>query len=143
MRRVTSWDVRLVQFAREVVGASFVWGDTDCATLMRRAQSVLLGSDPFKGRVGNWTTKRGALRVVKNLDVLKALRTSGGVEVGERYATAGDVMLGAGVDARGLAQLATVLPVGKVLASTPETGVVIVRRKDLEPGARFWRYVNE
>ena len=63
--------------------------------------------------------------------------------MGERYATAGDVMLGAGVDARGLAQLATVLPVGKVLASTPVTGVVIVRRKDLEPGARFWRYVNE
>ena len=74
--RVDSWDVRLVEFAREVVGLSFTWGVTDCATLVRRTQSVLLGKDPWKGYAPNWTTKRGAVQASRKMGAVSEVRES-------------------------------------------------------------------
>lgn len=141
MARVLNWDVRLVEFAREVRGQPYVWGETDCATLVRRALTVMHGEDPLPDDVGAWTTRIGALRVAGRTDVEDALYRAGGWEVRPPYATAGDVAL-AQPHGQGdpLPTLSVLLPRGKVLTSTPQLGVAVLARDSLDPGTRYFRH---
>lgn len=140
MNRIHNWDVCLVRFAQFVEGRDFQWGRTDCASLVRQALTEILGTDPWRGALGTWSTKTGALRVFKRTKPQRVLRSTGAVRVGTLFATAGDVALGPGGDARGLLGLAMVLPSNKVLTSTPERGVYIVGGQEFGAGVRFFRY---
>lgn len=139
--RVPNWDTALVEFALEVDGEPFEWGRTDCVSIVRLALSRMYGgTDPLDGHIGSWTTKRGALRVSKNTDALDALKRAGFVEVAPVYATTGDVALGATADACGAPAVSIVLPMRMMLVSTPEHGVRMVHRDDINPGTRYWRH---
>lgn len=140
MNRIHNWDVSLVRFAQLVEGDVFEWGRTDCASVVRQALMQILGVDPWKGCLGTWKTKTGALRVFKRTEPQDVLESTGAVRVGTLFATAGDVALGRGVDARGLLGLAMVLPSNKVLTSTPEKGVYIVGGRGFGTDVRFFRY---
>lgn len=140
MGRVMNHDVALVKFANEVVGSDFEWGETDCAMIAVRSQAIMLGKNPFAKHVGKWSTKTGALRVFKGLDIKQALQDSGGVRVSQDHSTTGDVILGPTEDVLGLPQLAVVVPVDRVLISTPEDGVMVALKSELIEGTEFWRY---
>ena len=137
---IENWDSRLVELAREMTGRPFKWGTTDCASLVRRGLTVILGTDPWQGHVGTWKTRRGALGVSRRLDHEDVLRASGAVQVGIHYAWTGDVALGANMDEHGMLQVALLLPTRKAMTSMPETGVVIVDKLSLAEGTRFYRY---
>lgn len=138
--RVDNWDRRLVEFAATVVGRPFKWGQTDCASIVRRGLTQVFSQDVWKGHVGEWKTKRGALGVSGRTEPQEALRASGAVEVGKHYAWSGDVALGDSVDDHGMLQVALLLPTRKAMTSTPENGVVIVDKLKLAEGTTFWRY---
>lgn len=142
MMRVENWDTELVMFAREVCGAPFEWGTTDCATIMRRGLIATLGTDPLKGRLGSWTTRAGALRAFNRIAFSPAitLSDSGARTVGEKFAWSGDVAVGEALDDNRLPAIALLLPGRKALVSTPELGVIIVDRLSLTQGTTFWRY---
>ncbi len=129
-----------MNFAQLAEGQAFEWGRTDCASLVRRALTQMLGVDPWKKHLGVWTTRTGALRVLKRTKPHKVLKSTGAVQVGTLFATAGDVALGRHLDARGLLGLAMVLPSNKVLTSTPESGVYIVTGREFGGDVRFFRY---
>ena len=140
MDRLANWDVHLVDFAGSVVGQDHEWGTTDCASLVRRGLIAMMGKDVLKKHVGIWKTRRGALVASKKIDPADVLEASGAVEVGVRFAWAGDVAVGGSVDDHGMVQLALLLPSRKVLTSTPDRGVFIIDRLGLAEGTRFWRH---
>jgi len=142
MDRLANWDVHLVGFANEVVGQGHEWGTTDCASLVRRGLITMMGKDVLKKHVGIWKTRRGALVASKKIDPADVLEASGAVEVGIRFAWAGDVAVGGNVDDHGMVQLALLLPSRKALTSTPDEGVFVFDRLGLSEGTRFWRYVG-
>ena len=137
---VANWDRRLVEFAAVVVGQPFEWGQTDCVSLVRRGLQLMFNEDVWKGHVGEWKTKRGAITVSGKTDYEDALLTSGGVEVGYHYASSGDVALGPNEDEHGMLQMALLVPTRKVITATPEVGVALVDKLRLEEGTRFYRY---
>ena len=138
--RIENWDSRLVEYAKKVVGQEFKWGSTDCASLVRRGLTAIMGEDVWKRAVGTWKTRRGAVSVSDRTDYEEALKASGAVEVGLHYAWSGDVALGPSEDEHGMIQVGLLLPTRKVMTSMPETGVVIVDTLALEKGTRFYRY---
>ncbi len=137
---VANWDRRLVEFARETNGQAFEWGSTDCVSLVRRGLQVEFGVDVWKGHVGKYKTKRGAVTVAGKTDYEDALLTSGAVEVGYHFGTSGDVALSPKEDEHGMFSMALLVPSRKALTSVPREGVVIVDKLQLEPGTRFFRY---
>ena len=140
MRR-TNWDVCLIRFASVAKGQAFEWGRTDCAHLARRALFTMLGRDPWDGYVGKWKTRRGALTVAKRTAYPECLNLSGAVEVGDKYATSGDIAVGPTPDRHGMVQMAVVLPGRMAMTSSPDKGVIVDRLHGFKVGTRFWRYV--
>lgn len=141
MSRVMNASVELVKLARSLRGEELVWGETDCATLVRRAARTLYGEDRF-AHVGNWTTLRGAARVFRRLSVEDCLRGARMHEVGVAYATTGDVILRPNLDADELPRFAVMLTGGKALVSTREDGVCAVPAREWlsEDGVQVWRF---
>jgi hypothetical protein len=137
---VENWDRRIVEFAIGVQGQPFEWGQTDCVSLVRRGLQVMFGEDVWKGHVGTWKTRRGALTVSGKTDYEGALLASGAVEVGHHYGTSGDVALGPKEDEHGMIQMGLLVPTRKVVTATPHVGVAIVDKLRLEEGTRFFRY---
>jgi hypothetical protein len=93
MRRVRNWDVLLTEWAIEQIGRPFLWGQTDCMSLVRRAAAVLYGGvDPFTERVPRWSDAATAAAVGQICGgPERALEYVGAVAVGWRYAQTGDV----------------------------------------------------
>ncbi len=140
MEPIANWDRRLVEFARAADGKPFQWGHTDCVSLVRRGLQTVFGVDVWKGHVGKYKTKRGAVTVAGKTDYEDALRASGAVEVGYHFGTSGDVALSPKEDEHGMFSVALLVPSRKALTSIPSEGVVIVDKLGLEEGTRFFRY---
>lgn len=121
MRRVMNWDIALFDWARSVCGEPYVWGRTDCASLVREAHRLMYGEGRFD--VGEWTSKTGALRVSKRVGgVVGALEAAGAEDVHPGKAQQGDVLVRAAEDADGH-PVCGVLIARRVLSSDPERGV--------------------
>ncbi len=137
---IANWDRWLVEFANAANGQPFEWGRTDCASLVRRGLQTVFGVDVWKGHVGIYKTKRGAVTVAGKVDYEDALLASGAVEVGYHFGTSGDVALSPKEDEHGMFSVALLVPARKALTSAPREGVVIVDKLRLEEGTRFYRY---
>ncbi len=140
MEHVANWDRRLVEFVKEVRGTPFKWGQTDCASLVRRGLQLMFDEDVWKGHVNRWKTLKGAAKVSGTTDYEVALLASGAVEVGYHYASSGDVALGPQEDEHGMLQMALLVPTRKAMTATPLVGVEIVDKLMLEDGTLFFRY---
>ena len=78
MPRIANWNVKLGELAREVIGKEFVWGETDCVSVFRRALVAMYGEDIAAPYIdATYTTKTGAIRAFKKVgpyeDILLAL----------------------------------------------------------------------
>lgn len=126
-------------FAVAEVGKPLAWGETDCASLVRRGHLVYFGTDLYEG-LPSWTTLTGARR---------ALAATGGVEsvllkrgaraVPLAFAQAGDVVVGGGDDDEGL-PFAGLVTGGKVLTATVALGVLWHEVAACPDGARLLRW---
>lgn len=92
--RLPDWNGRLVRWAREQRGRAFVWGETDCASLVRTAYGVMCGSHAILDGP-SWTTRTGALRVHRRVGGAAAWleRDAGFGRVSWHFATSGDVLI--------------------------------------------------
>jgi hypothetical protein len=109
-------------------------------TLTRKALKVIYERDPWRDVVPTYKTKTAAVKTAKTIDAVDALLSSGAVEIGARYATAGDVALGPTRDAYGLPATSILIPGRAVLVSTAENGVRVVDKFALPQQTRFFRY---
>ena len=138
--RIQNWDVWLVAFANAAVGKPWKIGKTDCVTLTRRALTQMLGRDPWDGVVRHWTTLKKARQVAGQLDALDVLESTGALEVGWHFGTAGDIALGPPDEDYGLPGLSIIVPQRHALISTKDRGVELIDKLTLPEGTRFYRY---
>lgn len=120
MRRVPNWDLALHRWSNAVVGRPYVWGETDCGSLVREAHALMFGTEIFG--VKPYSTRRQALYRHKATGGVQAvLEAHGATEVPMAFAQQGDVLieaLGDGLPACGVV-------VGRyVIWATVEDGVV-------------------
>lgn len=64
--RVDGWRAALDTEIDAVRRAPFVWGENDCMTLAGRVARALTGSNPFEDWTRRYTTKTGAMRVLRS-----------------------------------------------------------------------------
>lgn len=125
---------RAVAVARETLGEDYVWGETDCASLVRRA----IGAGP------RWSGLREALRVDRATGGAPSwLERAGFGAVPATLARPGDVVTWPPLERSPFRSFCGVM-VGpsRVLTSTPEDGVAVLRlgaRQLTDTGATVWR----
>ena len=130
---------RLVAYANSVNGASFKWGKTDCARVVRDALRAVHGRDVLRG-TGSYRTSASALKVGRQVGPMGAyLRDAGLQAVGPDFAQSGDIVVFRG-RSHGHPQLGVVVS-GRLLVSDPDTGVVMYRVPwgQWPKGTKLWR----
>lgn len=125
-----TWERRLVEWADSVQGRPFVWGETDCASLVVQALSLL----GHPAAVPGYHTVSAARRVLAGLDPATVLRDLGAVEVGIAFAQSGDVHLGEDPETEGLPAVA-VHVAGVWVTSSQGRGVHLAH--ELSPGVTY------
>ena len=95
MNRAPNWHVKLAQLANEVVGQSFVWGETDCASVARRAVAVMYEDDPISPHITfSYTTRTGATRAFNRIGSFADIALAAGAkEVRPDLTQDGDIMI--------------------------------------------------
>lgn len=137
--RVPNYDIKIVQYAKSLRGSSLVWGDTDCASVVRGGLVILLGKDPLPD-LKSWSGLKSAKNRANEMPVPDRLINSGAIEVHRKFSSIGDVAVGPSSDIEELPQLSMVLTNQKILISTQEFGVQIVPFDVLVEDTRFFRY---
>jgi len=126
--RVRDWRTRLVEWAALQVGQPFAWGKTDCATLARSALRECFGED-VAPEVPTWSTKKEAMRVLKQHQPLQILESLGAEQKSIAFARAGDIVSLPSDDAGELAL--GVWIDGACLVSSKKAGVQLVPAADM------------
>lgn len=95
MNRVPNWNVELVLLAKRLIGADFVWGETDCVSVVRKALVAMYGEDIAAPHIGvTYTTKTGAVRAFNKIgSVVGIIEDTGGVEIPLCRARDGDIIV--------------------------------------------------
>ena len=95
MNRIRDWTVALGELAREVIGAPFEWGETDCVSVFRRALVAMYGKDIAAPYIDvTYTTKVGATRAFNKVGGYEdTLLKMGAKEVPPHLTRDGDVMV--------------------------------------------------
>jgi hypothetical protein len=71
MDRIPNWPVALGNLARELIGQPFVWGETDCVSIVRKATIAMYGEDIAKPYIDvTYKTKIGAVRAFKKIGTI-------------------------------------------------------------------------
>lgn len=92
--RRPNWGVHLFRWSKSVVGEPFVWGETDCGSLVRGAVRAMYGETPDAWSKRPYTSERQALRVqVQMKGVSGALRALGATDETVAYAQSGDIVV--------------------------------------------------
>lgn len=122
MMRVRNWDVRLVEWANDLVGQEYDWGRTDCGSLVERAHRLMFGKQIFPGM--KYSTKREAVAIhARTGGVEGVLRKAGAVEIERNFVQQGDVFVEP--DGDGMPSCAVVIA-GGLLMTSPTDGVQLV-----------------
>lgn len=139
MTRLRNWDVGLVVWAKQVLDLPFVWGETDCASLIRRAHRVMYGVDLFR-EVAPWSSLLGARKAVEAYGgVEDAMRRLGAQALPMAFARQGDVIVQAEALDDDFTGAAFLMVSGRLLSANPDTGVRLFPRSSLSPEARLLR----
>jgi hypothetical protein len=98
MKKLTDWQLRLVQFANLEIGRPFIWGETNCVALAIRAIDVQCGTDLMCKYHRHMTDKRAAWLWLKrngSLEGIKSRLLADGLSVIEPdYMQDGDLLMG-------------------------------------------------
>lgn len=127
VQRVAAWRSQLMTWAGAQCGRPYVWGETDCASLVRAATRQMYGVDVFAGLVPEWRSQREAVRARRQVGGIGgALALAGAVPRVLAFVQAGDVWVRqtrAGAWHRGA--LGVALGGQQVLLAGPVSGVYI------------------
>lgn len=90
--RLKNWEQRLVLFVDTVLGASFKWGERDCATLVLRGYDAMYGTDHRDW--ATWTSIEGMWRQVRSTPAEEKLMAMGAEVIDRPWVFTGDAVLG-------------------------------------------------
>ena len=130
-------DVRLLEFMHAEMGRPYLWGDTDCGSLVRRATAVVYGADLFDD-VPAWTDRDGAEQAQQATGGVRALMLAMGARMLPlAYAQTGDVVVGPTEDGF---PFAGVVIDRRVFTASPDAGVFAHALAECPPGAELLRW---
>lgn len=139
MRHV-DWKDRLLKWASRRMGASFAWGDTDCALIVFEALDVITGSHIAAAHRGRYRNARQAARyqLRHRIDLAVCLAAAGAFRW-PGMALTGDLVLHPHPD--GPWQVGHVVLGPHCLTANEECGVYLGKTEDAlkQPGAAVWR----
>ncbi len=119
--RVFNWDSKLIEFAEEVRGNEYEWGETDCAKIVLMAIDTMYDNSPQE-KLPSWTTEIGAKRALSKLGGVRGgLLKLGASQVAHGFEQTGDIIV---KYEDGFPTLGVILSDG-ILMSTHEDGVYI------------------
>ena len=130
--RTRNWDTRLVTWAERVRGQPFVWGETDCGSLVKQAYKIITGKRcPWPYYKG----KTAAMRAMTKVGGIPAALEKVAKPVGRGFAQSGDVVLVKVDDGYGMG-----IVVGdNVVGTYPGYPVTLVPLRVIPDTALFWR----
>lgn len=135
--RPRNWDVELVRWADSRRGRPYVWGHTDCGSLVRQAMAVVLGGEPFPD-LPVWEDADEAKAALRTLGGFsRAMQAVGAHEVPPSFVQSGDLAVTPSEPLHP-AHLAVAVA-GKALVTTAEHGVRVADLGALPSGTVFWR----
>lgn len=90
---MNSPESKLIQWAISIQGLPYIWGQTDCGTLVRKGLCIYLNRDPFKN-IPSWENENEARKIWSDLGgVDKAFIDLGAIKIEPSYRHTGDVAL--------------------------------------------------
>lgn len=121
---VRNYDIELVIWGKALIGQPFVWGKTDCGTIVRRAMKIVFGKDVFRGKVRSYRSGVEAMRVMQGVGgIAGALVNAGFIRQKGRKWHTGDIIVEPGDDRQNRPEGAGVVIRRSVLISHHEAGV--------------------
>ena len=143
MQRVRNWDNALLAWQNSILGSDFVWGETDCVSLMLKALEVMYGEPVIEHEgVLDYSNKQQALRALSSFpEPPQVLLSAGASEVSMSYAQNGDIIYGHATeeDDGPFPGLAVVVDHGAVI-SDPEKQVQRRLLRHVNPDAPLFRF---
>lgn len=131
--RLRNWDVRLFHWADGVVGRSFEWGTTDCASLIRAAHVAMYGEDVFGWP--DYKSLKGAMSAKEKVGGIRKALKKDCARVGIKFARGGDVVL---IKHKGEEGMGVVVGTN-VVGTYPGYPVTLVSLSVLPRSATLWR----
>lgn len=133
--RLRNWDTELNKWAERMQGQPFVWGLSDCASLVRDACHLMYGREIFD--LPWWKTQDEMVEAVR--DGVTAILETIATPVGRRFVQTGDIVQV--LDGCPYTKLDALLVVVRdhLLASVPKRKIGLVRFKSLAETAVVWR----
>jgi hypothetical protein len=129
----------VIEYLAGVVGAGFLWGETDCATLALRALDRWTGLDCSSRFAGAWGTQAEALAMyAEGYLPSDYLRQLGGYRITPAMATLGDVVT---LQSEAWPEQVHFLTGSHATVADIEAGVRLVKSALILsiPGAEVWR----
>lgn len=138
--RVSDWSPRLAAWAEGRFGASFAWGETDCAMLCFEALDVLCGTAVAPQYRGRWHSVATARRFARRVITLPAALYEAGLTEVQGRPQRGDLLT---IEADGW-HCGYVVLGGAVLSSWVHCGVALAHAPGPqgEAGLRIWRVMS-
>lgn len=93
MIRVPNWDIWLLEWAESMTRRPYIWGETDCGSLVRAAMRGIYGVDAFEHIRPYRTRAQAGRRQRETGGVYGALVGAGWHEVATSLAQQGDVLI--------------------------------------------------
>src|SRR3954467_6906320 len=134
LRRKGNWDVALVEWGEIQRGLPFIYGVSDCGTLVRGAHQTMYGFDLWP-EIPQWNNATGAIRtIVEHGSVSEMLRRKGATSWPTPHmAQSGDVLVMTG-DHSPFEESVMVVIGPYALSAHPENGIEQFKLTDVIDG---------
>ena len=116
--KVDNYDYKLIEWVNTQMGKPYVWGVTDCGSLVRQGLNIVYGKDKFND-IPTWNTEEMCRKIWDDLGgVDKAFLDFGAKKIKGTFAQTGDIIVITANSAAGL------IINSKILFSSIEKGII-------------------
>ncbi len=136
--KVDNYDYKLIEWVNTQLGKPYIWGETDCGTLVRKGLNIVYKKDCFHD-TASWSSETECRKIWDDLGgVDKAFLDFGAKKIKGTYAQTGDVAV---LEIGKLLTASMVIGSGKLLFSSIDKGVETrVLYSLLRFDIRFYRF---
>lgn len=144
MKRQPNYSIDLVDWAERMRGQEFVWGTTDCASLVRAALAIVYGEDVDPEAPVYFSEEEARQDVELGWSVRGRLLELGAKEVERSRVSVGDVVVAPPVSEEEFTDSAMIVVApGKMLVTHPGTLIKVLPTRVIAPEAVALRLPNE
>ena len=118
--KVYNYDYKLIEWVNTQLRKPYIWGETDCGSLVRKGLNIIYGKDKFND-IPSWDTEEICRKIWDDLGgVDNAFLKFGAKKIKGTFAQTGDVAV---LEIGKLLTAAIVIGSGKLLFSSIDKGV--------------------